>query len=207
MRGVFRGGDAPEVESVSALLLGVDDHLDEEGGADHELAVGIVGGGMGVVTDTSIIIDDGGSDRNTGGVIRWGSLRIWFGRGRCGGAIGFGAEGRGSICKVSKGSRSNLGDIESGKAGAKLVLEVLSGLGGKMVALADVEEEIGKDRDLGGVAGRTDSETLGVALAPEAGFVFVHGLKNVVERLGEVDDPGMGGIEIMRFFEAKISHF
>lgn len=60
--GIFRGGNTPEIKNFRAVILGVDDHLDKNDGAGHELAVFLIGGGMGVVTNTVVIIDKGGSD-------------------------------------------------------------------------------------------------------------------------------------------------
>lgn len=60
--GVFRGSNAPEIENFRAVILGVDDHLDKNDCASHEFAVFLIGGGMGVVTNTVVIIDKGGSD-------------------------------------------------------------------------------------------------------------------------------------------------
>lgn len=55
--GVFGSGDTPEIEGGLAGVFGIDDHLDEEDGAGDEFAVGIVGGGVGVVAGAVIIID------------------------------------------------------------------------------------------------------------------------------------------------------
>ncbi len=55
--GVFGSGDAPEVEGGLVGVFGIDDHLDEEDGAGDEFAVGVVGGGVGVVAGAVIIID------------------------------------------------------------------------------------------------------------------------------------------------------
>lgn len=59
---VIGSGDTPEVEGVGALDFGVENHLDEEGGAGHELAIGVVSGGVGVVAGAVIIIDEGSSN-------------------------------------------------------------------------------------------------------------------------------------------------
>lgn len=62
MLWVAGSGDAPEIEDVGAVVLGVDNHLDKEGRADHELAVGVVGGGVGVVAGAAVIVDEGSGD-------------------------------------------------------------------------------------------------------------------------------------------------
>ena len=60
--GVAGGGDAPEIKGGLAGGFGVNDHLDEEDGAGDEFAVGLVGGGVGVVADAGVVIDEGGGD-------------------------------------------------------------------------------------------------------------------------------------------------
>ena len=63
--GVVRvagGGDAPEIKGGLAGGFGVNDHLDKEEGTGDEFAVGLVGGGVGVVADAGVVIDEGGGD-------------------------------------------------------------------------------------------------------------------------------------------------
>lgn len=59
---VARGGNAPEVESVGAVLLGVDNHLDEDDGAGHELLVFASGSGVSIIACTVEIVDEAGGD-------------------------------------------------------------------------------------------------------------------------------------------------
>lgn len=60
--GVVGGGDAPEIKGGLASSFGINDHLDKEDGAGDEFAVGLVGGGVGVVADAGVVIDEGGGD-------------------------------------------------------------------------------------------------------------------------------------------------
>lgn len=60
--GVAGGGDAPEIKGGLAGGFGVNDHLNEKDGAGDEFAVGLVGGGVGVVADAGVVVDEGGGD-------------------------------------------------------------------------------------------------------------------------------------------------
>lgn len=60
--GVAGGGDAPEIKGGLAGGFSINDHLDEEDGAGDEFAVGLVGGGVGVVADAGVVVDEGGGD-------------------------------------------------------------------------------------------------------------------------------------------------
>lgn len=60
--GIGRSRNTPEIESLGALILSVENHLDEENGASHELAMFGVGAGMSVVADAVVIVDEGSSD-------------------------------------------------------------------------------------------------------------------------------------------------
>ncbi len=191
--GVIRvvgGGDAPEVEGVGTLGFGVEDHLDEEDGAGHELAVGVVGGGVGVVAGAVVIVNQGGGD---------GDGRAGGSCGRSGGDGGIRIRSRSDI---GDGAGESLGDVEGGEAGFELMFEMIGVLGGEMIALADAIEEGSKNGDLLGVGSRAESETFLGAVAPEASLVFVHGAEDVVGGLGEVDHPSVGGVEIVRLNEA-----
>lgn len=189
--GVIRvvgGGDAPEVEGVGTLGFGVEDHLDEEDGAGHELAVGVVGGGVGVVAGAVVIVNQGGGDRD----------------GRAGGSCGR-SGGDGGIRRrsdIGDGAGESLGDVEGGEAGFELMFEMIGVLGGEMVALADAIEEGSKNGDLLGVGGGTEGETFLGMVAPEASLVLVHRAEDVVGGLSEVDHPSVGGVEIVRLNEA-----
>ncbi len=69
MLRVFGSGDAPEVESVGAGVFGVENHLDEEGGAGGEFAMFVIGGGVGVEAGAVVIVDEGGGDRDFGIIV------------------------------------------------------------------------------------------------------------------------------------------
>lgn len=60
--GVVGSGDAPKIKGGLAGGFGVNDHLDKEDGAGDEFAVGLVGGGVGVVADAGVVVDEGGGD-------------------------------------------------------------------------------------------------------------------------------------------------
>lgn len=62
--GVARSGDAPEIKGGLASSFGVNDHLDKEDGAGDEFAMGLVGGGVGVVADAGVVVDEGGGNRD-----------------------------------------------------------------------------------------------------------------------------------------------
>ena len=62
--GVAGGGDAPEIKGGLAGGFGVNDHLDEKNGAGDEFAVGLVGGGVGVIADAGVVVDEGGGNRD-----------------------------------------------------------------------------------------------------------------------------------------------
>lgn len=60
--GVAGSGDAPEIKGGLAGGFGVNDHLDEKDSAGDEFAVGLVGGGVGVVADAGVVVDEGSGD-------------------------------------------------------------------------------------------------------------------------------------------------
>ena len=60
--GVAGSGDAPEIKGGLVGGFGVNDHLDKEDGAGDKFAVGLVGGGVGVVADAGVVVDEGGGD-------------------------------------------------------------------------------------------------------------------------------------------------
>lgn len=62
--GVAGSGDAPEIKGGLAGGFGVNDHLDKEDGAGDEFAMGLVGGGVGVVADAGVVVDEGGGNRD-----------------------------------------------------------------------------------------------------------------------------------------------
>lgn len=174
--GVAGSGDAPEIKGGLAGGFGVNDHLDEENGAGDEFAVGLVGGGVGVVADAGVVVDEGGGD----------------------------GDGLRELLVVNgEGVGVELGDVEGGEAGFELVLEVGGGLGNEMIAGADAGEEVGEDGDFGGVLSLADDDAFFGVVAPETGFFFFHIGKEVGFGLGEVENPGVGGVEIVGFLEVK----
>lgn len=62
--GIVGSGDAPEIKSGLAGGFGVNDHLDKEDGAGNEFAMSLVGGGVGVVADAGVVVDEGGGNRD-----------------------------------------------------------------------------------------------------------------------------------------------
>lgn len=62
--GVAGGGDAPEIKGGLAGGFGVNDHLNEKDGAGDEFAMGLVGGGVGVVADAGVVVDEGSGNRD-----------------------------------------------------------------------------------------------------------------------------------------------
>ena len=62
--GVAGSGDAPEIKGGLAGGFGVNDHLNKEDGAGDEFAMGLVGGGVGVVADAGVVVDEGGGNRD-----------------------------------------------------------------------------------------------------------------------------------------------
>lgn len=60
--GVAGSGDAPEIKGGLAGGFGVNDHLNKEDGAGDEFAMGLVGGGVGVVADAGVVVDEGGGN-------------------------------------------------------------------------------------------------------------------------------------------------
>lgn len=60
--GVAGSGDAPEIKGGLAGGFGVNDHLDKEDGAGDEFAMGLVGGGVGVVANAGVVVDEGGGN-------------------------------------------------------------------------------------------------------------------------------------------------
>jgi len=164
MGGVIRGGDAPEVKGLGAAILGVDNHLNENDGAGHELAVFVVGGGVGVVADTIVIVDEGGSN----------------------------------------GLPFELGDIEGGEAAFQLVFEVVFVLGVKVVAFAEVGEELGENSDLFRILSGAQSNTLIGMGAPVAEFAFFYVGEDFFLGDSEIEYPSVGGVEVVRLDETKL---
>lgn len=61
---VVGSGDAPEIKGGLAGGFGVNDHLNKEDGAGDKFAMGLVGGGVGVVADAGVVVDEGGGNRD-----------------------------------------------------------------------------------------------------------------------------------------------
>lgn len=57
--GVAGSGDAPEIKGGLAGGFGVNDHLNKKDGAGDKFAMGLVGGGVGVVADAGVVVDEG----------------------------------------------------------------------------------------------------------------------------------------------------
>lgn len=163
MIGVVGGGDAPEIEGVGAGGFGVDNHLDEEDGAGDEFAVFGVGGGVGVVADACIVVNQRSGD----------------------------------------GMAFILGDIEGGEAGGKLVFEVVFVLRSETVAVANGFEEGSKDGDFGRVLSSAKREAFLSVVTPETAFFFFHLGEDLGFGLSEVENPSVGGVEVVGFFEAE----
>lgn len=61
---VVGSGDAPEIKGGLAGGFGVNDHLNKEDGAGDKFAMGLVGGGVGVVANAGVVVDEGGGNRD-----------------------------------------------------------------------------------------------------------------------------------------------
>lgn len=77
------------------------------------------------------------------------------------------------------------------------------GLGNEVVAGTDAGEKVGEDGDFGGVLSLTDDDAFFGVVAPETAFFFFHIGKEVGLGLSEVENPGVGGVEIMGFLEVE----
>lgn len=77
------------------------------------------------------------------------------------------------------------------------------GLGNEVVAGADAGEKVGEDGDFGGIFGLTDDDAFFGMVAPEAGFFLFHIGEEVGFGLGEIKDPGVGGVKVVRFLEVE----
>lgn len=103
----------------------------------------------------------------------------------------------------SDGDMVELSDVEGGEAGFELIAKVIFVLRGEMVAIAEFFEEVGENVDLLGVFGMADGDAFFGKIAPIAGFAALNILENFVLSGGEVKYPGVGGIEVVGFFEAE----
>lgn len=77
------------------------------------------------------------------------------------------------------------------------------GLGNEVVAGADAGEKVGEDGDFGGVLSLADDNALFGVVAPEAGFFLFHIGEEVGFGLGEIKDPGVSGVKVVRFLEVE----
>ena len=77
------------------------------------------------------------------------------------------------------------------------------GLGNEVVAGADAGEKVGEDGDFGGVLSFADDNAFLGVVAPETGFFLFHIGEEVGFGLGEIEDPGVGGIKVVGFLEVK----
>ncbi len=85
-------------------------------------------------------------------------------------------------------------DVESGEARGKLILEMGFVLRREMVAGTNALEERTKDGDLLRVLSGTDGDVFVLVIAPVADFGLLDVGKDSILGLGEVDNPGMGGL-------------
>ena len=77
------------------------------------------------------------------------------------------------------------------------------GLGNEVVAGADAGEKVGEDGDFGGIFGLTDDDAFFGVVASEAGFFLFHIGKEVGFGLGELKDPGVGGVKVVGLLEVE----
>jgi len=177
--GVFGGCDAPEIEGGSAMIFGVENHLDKDDDAGVDFAIFIAGGGMSVKTSSGIVVDEGSGEGD-------------FGRGFSVGYFG--------VCRVFWGEFS---DIEGGEAGCQLVFEVGFGLGLEIVFFADGLEQGSEDGNFFWVFRLADLEAFFGATTPILDAGGSHLFQNIFARLSKVNYPSMSGIEVVGFIEVE----
>ncbi len=191
---VLGGGDAPEIESRGGGILGfwvvdyltalgVENHLDEEDGARGEFLIFGVGGSVSVKTGAVAVINKSGGGGGAGGL--FGGFSCCWGVG----GVGF--------------WRKVIEDIKSGKTRLELVFEMLLVLGDEAIAISERIEQGSQDCDVFGVGGSTDRHALLAGVAPVADLALFNILENGFFGLGEVEEPGVGGVEIVGFFEIE----
>lgn len=179
MFGVFGGGDAPKIVKFGAVLLGIENHLDENDAAGGEFAVFKVGGGVGVVAGVAVVVDEGGGD---------------------GDALSCSCSDRVRRALLICGD-SQVGDVKGGKTGFELVFEVGFILGGKIVDFAEVFEEVGKDGDLFGILSGAKGNAFFLVIAPVASLAGLHIGEEGICGGVEIKNPSVGGVEIVGFFD------
>lgn len=72
-----------------------------------------------------------------------------------------------------------------------------------MVARTDSREEVSKDRNFGRVFSLADFDAFFGVITPETTLFFFHIGENGGFGLGKIENPGMGRIKIVGFFEMK----
>lgn len=77
------------------------------------------------------------------------------------------------------------------------------GLGAEIVLFANGFKKGSKDGDVGGILGLADFETLFRMTAPILDTGRAHLFENGFFGLGEVDDPGMSGVDVVGFTEVE----
>lgn len=180
--GVFGGGDAPEIKDGSAVIFGVENHLDKDDDAGVDFAVFIAGGGMSVKTSSGIVVDEGSGEGDFGGVDRGFSI------------------GRFGVCGVFGGE---FGDIEGGEAGFQLVFEVGFGLGLEIVFFADGLEQGSEDGNFFWVFRLADLKAFFGTTTPILDAGGAHLFQDIFARLSKVNYPSMSGVEITGFIEVE----
>lgn len=96
-----------------------------------------------------------------------------------------------------------LGDVESGEAGFELIFEMTFVLGNEVVAVADGFKEVSQDGNVVGILRRAIGNTFFLVDAPVAILILLDGINEIVFGLGEIENPGMGRIEVVRLDEMK----
>lgn len=94
-------------------------------------------------------------------------------------------------------------NVESGEARFELIAEVIFVLRGEMVAIAEFFEEVGEDVNLFGVFGVADGNAFFGKIAPIADFAVLDTLEEFILSRGEIEHPGVSGIEVVGFFETE----
>lgn len=77
------------------------------------------------------------------------------------------------------------------------------GLGNEVVAGADAGEKGGEDGDFGGVFGLADNDAFFGVVAPETGFFLFHIGEEFGFGLGEIKNPGVGGVKVVGLLEVE----
>jgi len=102
-----------------------------------------------------------------------------------------------------EGLALELGDVEGGETGFELISEVGFGLGMEIVFFTDGLEEGSKDENFVRVFRLTNLEAFFGATTPVLDAGGAHLFQDVGTGLGEVDGPGMSGVEVVGFIEVE----